>query len=431
MIDFIPHDMYDSTADDRVHPRIEVPMAELLIRAAMNDHLVVGDLLAPATGPRLVSRRPPIDQLVADAHVAEARPSLADVAQAAGVPYLVDPDTPFLQTGVAADDRWAQLPFGQAGPVAPSAVDAARLVAQVVEFQLDKGATRIIPPYFYASSHSDPWFELSLALIEETAAYLRRNDVRLPVLPVLCAQLQSFGNHLHWSDGLDRFVDRVKEIGCSSAALCLSPAGNGDDGYGKVQRLFDAGRRVRSGGLRTIAWRQGIYGPGLVAAGLDGYECGIGTGEQTNIPRQQSSRKPRDDNGHSGGGGAGIFIETLGRSVPRRVGQILLGDTAMRPKVMCDDEGCCPTVAATLDKPREHAVRTRARLLAGLVDQPATRWRLNYVAREATLAATLGTQANRVLEAEGASERIKIRNLEALAQVAGELAEEEATSRTA
>jgi hypothetical protein len=407
-------------------------MAELLIRASMMDHLVVSDLLAPATGPRLARRRPPIDQLVADAHVAEARPILSEVAQGAGVPFLVDPNTPFLQTGVADDDRWAQLPFAQADPVAPNAIGTARLVAEVIEFQLDKGATSIIPPYFYAASPTDPWFVLSLSLIDETAEWMRDNDVQLPMLPLLCAQLQSFGNHLLWSVGLDRFVDRVTEAGASSVALCFSPAGNGEDGYGKVRRLFDATRRVKDGGLRAIAWRQGIYGPGLVASGLDGYECGIGTGEQTNIPRQQSSRKPRENGGHSGGGaGSGIFIETLGRSVPRRVGQTLLGDTAMRPKVMCDDEGCCPTVSATLDKPREHAVRSRARLLSDLVKQPAARWRLNHVAREATLATTLATQANRVLEAEGVKERVKTLNLEALAQVAAELAEGEATSRIA
>ena len=53
------------------------------------------------------------------------------------------------------------------------------------------------------------------------------------------------------------------------------------------------------------------------------------------------------------------------------------------------------------------------------------------MAREATLAATLAIQANRVLEAEGVKEQIKTRNLEALAQVASELAEGEATSRIA
>ena len=405
-------------------------MAELLIRAAMNDHLVVGDLLAPATGPRLASRRPPISQLVADAHVAHARPTLSDFAQGAGVPYLVDPNTPFLQTAVAADDRWAQLPFAQAEPVAASDIDTVRLVAGVVEFQLDMGATTIIPPYFYASAPTDPWFLLSLSLVDQTTEYLRRGGIRLPVLPVLCAQLQSFGNHLNWPAGLDRFITRVRGAGGSSLALCFSPAGNGRDGYAKVRSIFDAARRAKASGLRIVAWRQGVYGPGLVAAGVDGYECGIGTGEQTNITRQQSSRRPRDDSAH-GGGGSGIFIETLGRSVSRRVGHILLGDTAMRPKVMCDDEGCCSSVTATLDKPREHAVRTRSRLLKSLAEQPAERWRLNHISREATLATTLATQANRVLEAQGTIDRIHARNLEALAQVAGELAEGEATGRTA
>jgi hypothetical protein len=407
-------------------------MAELLIRAAMNDHLVVSDLLASDPGPRLATRRrPPISQLVADAHVAEARPVLADLAQGAGVPYLVDPDTPFLQSGVAEDDRWAQLPFAQADPVAVGDVDTARLVAEVVDFQLDKGATTIIPPYFYASSPMDPWFMASLNLVDRTAEHLHRNGIRLPVLPVLCAQLQSFGNTLTWSSGLDRFVERVKGIEASSVGLCFSPAGAGQDGYGKVRRLFDTARRAKALGLRVIAWRQGIYGPGLVAAGLDGYECGIGTGEQTNVARQQSTRKPRRDGSSGGGGGGGIFIETLGRSVPRRVGQILLGETAMRPKVMCDDEGCCPSVAATLDKPRHHAVRTRARLLGDLADQPAAHWRLNHIAREAAAAMTVATQANRVLADQRAKERIKTRNLEALSQVAGELSEGEAGSRIA
>jgi hypothetical protein len=406
-------------------------MAELMIRAAMNDHLVVGDLLAPVAGPHLARRRAPIDQLVADAHVAEARPALAEFARSAGVAYLVDPNTVFLQTGVAADDRWAHLPYTQSDPVDCHAVSPPELAAKVVEFQLDKGATTIIPPYFYASSPDEPWFALSLGLIDATAEYLRQNDVQLPVLPVLCAQLQSFGNHHLWAAGLDRFTARATGIGASSVALCLSPAGNGGDGYGKVRRLFDAAQHTKATGLRVVAWRQGIYGPGLIAAGLDGYECGIGTAEQSNITRQQSSRKPHDDGGHGGGGGAGIFIETLGRSFPRRVGQLLLGNTAMRPKVMCDDEGCCPSVTATLDKPREHAVRSRARILAVITDQPAARWRLNHIAREAISAVTLATQANRILEADGARERIRTRNLDALAQVATELAERESAGRIA
>lgn len=198
-----------------------------------------------------------------------------------------------------------------------------------------------------------------------------------------------------------------------------------------VMRLFQAAGRAKEHRLPVLAWRQGIYGPALVAAGLDGYECGLGTGEQTNISRRQFSRKPQTDRDQASGGGAGIFVEPLGRSVPRRVGKVLLGDVGMRPKVMCDDEGCCPSVAATLDNNRHHAVRTRARTLTELATQPHRRWRLNHVARHASAAATLAAQANRVLETEGIKQKIKARNLEALAQVMRLLAEEQPGSRIA
>jgi hypothetical protein len=70
-------------------------------------------------------------------------------------------------------------------------------------------------------------------------------------------------------------------------------------------------------------------------------------------------------------------------------------------------------------------------MLAAITDQPSVRWRLNHIAREAQQAATLVTQANRVLEAEKAKERIKVRSLEALAQVAAELGQSEAPGRIA
>jgi len=407
-------------------------MATLLIRAGMSDHLVVGDLLAPGAGPRLASRRPAISQLVADAHVAAARPVLADHARAAGIPYVIDPDTPFLQSSVDPEDRWVKLPFAQAEAMTPQNLRLDELIESVIEFELDQGATVIIPPYFYASSPADPWFHLTVRSIQRTVGYLQEARIQLPLSPVLCAQLQSFSAQTAWDVGLDRFAAAVLDAGASSMAICLSPAGAGTDGYGKVMRLFQAAGRTKEHGLTVLAWRQGIYGPALVAAGLDGYECGLGTGEQTDIARRQFSRKPQTDGKHaSGSGGAGIFIETLGRSVPRRVGKVLLGDVGMRPKVMCDDEGCCPSVAATIDNSRHHAVRTRARTLTELAAQPHRRWRLNHIARHASAAATLAAQANRVLATEGTNQQIQSRNLDALAQVVRHLANEQPGSRIA
>jgi hypothetical protein len=406
-------------------------MAELLIRAGMNDHVVVNDLLAPMTGPRLLGRGWPLSRLVASAQLAQARPSLAQAAQGAGIPYLVDPETPFMQSGVAENDRWAQLRFAQAGPLTTDAVDISNVVEGVIEFELESGATTLIPPYFYAQSSADPWFELSLRSLELTADYIARHDLKLPVLPVMCAQLQSFANHVGWPNGVDRLTQRARALGYSTLALCLSPAGGQGDTYGKVRRLFDTARRATATGLRVFAWRQGIYGPGLVAAGLDGYECGMGTGEQTNVARQQSSRRPGLQDREPGGAGSGIFIETLGRSVSRGVATLLLNDAAMSPKVMCDDEACCASIAATLRHPREHAIRTRSRLLAAIAGQPASRWRLSHIAREAAQAATLAAQVNRVLAAQGNEEKLDPRSLEALATVADELAEGETPRRSA
>jgi hypothetical protein len=423
--------VYRSTDERPMHVGIEVAMASLLIRAALNDHVVVGDLLALGGGPRLASRRPPISQLVADGHVAAARPALAEHARAAGIPYIVDPDTPLLQSPVDPEDRWVKLPFGEAEEMAPEAVRLDELIESVTEFEVEQGATVIVPPYFYASSPADPWFQLTVSSIQRTAGYLEEAGIRLPVAPVLCAQLQSFSPQTAWNSGIDRFAAAAMDADAASLAICLSPAGAGTDGYGKVMRLFQAAGRAKEHGLPVLAWRQGIYGPALVAAGLDGYECGLGTGEQTNIARRQFSRKPQTDGDQASGGGAGIFVDPLGRSVPRRVGKVLLGDVGMRPKVMCDDEGCCPSVAATLDNSRHHAVRTRARTLTELATQPHRRWRLNHIARHASAAATLAAQANRVLESEGIKQQIKARNLEALAQVMRLLAEEQPGSRIA
>lgn len=48
-------------------------MAQLLIRPSLNDHQVIADLLAPPPMPTIRRSRPPIAQLVADAHIAVQR----------------------------------------------------------------------------------------------------------------------------------------------------------------------------------------------------------------------------------------------------------------------------------------------------------------------------------------------------------------------
>jgi hypothetical protein len=405
-------------------------MAQLLIRPSLNDHQVIADLLAPPPMPTIRRSRPPIAQLVVDSHIAVQRPTFAESANEAGIPFLVDPTTMFLQSDVDPTSSWAKLSFATARPLTVDEIDVDELIEQVVQFQVEQGATRIIAPYLYASEPSDPAFAMSIRLLASTAHYVRNNDVPLPVVAILCGQLRKFAAVQALDAGVERFVDAAEAHDAQSVGLCFSPLGAPGDSYSKLVGLFLVASRVTRAPMSVVAWRQGIYGPALVAAGLAGYETGIGIGEQTNIARQQANRRAKDKAKRTGGG-PGIYFDQLGRSVPKPAAEVLLGVNEMRPKLMCDDEGCCPTVAETLDNGRPHAVRSRARQLAELGEQPHRRWRLHSVARQAHTAATLAKQANRVLDAAGVKQKIGTKSLEALSQVLTELGQADQTPRSA
>jgi hypothetical protein len=406
-------------------------MAQLLIRPSLNDHQVIADLLAPPPMPTIRRARPPISQLVADAHIAVQRPTLGESAHEAGIPFLVDPTTVLLQSDVDPKSRWATLPFASARALSVAEIDVDALVEQVVQFQVEHGATQIIAPYLYATEPQDPAFAMSIHLLAATTHYVRDNDVPLPVVAILCAQLRQFATTKSLDIGVGRFVDAAEAHDARMVGLCFSPVGAPGDSYSKLVGLFRAASRATRASTPVVAWRQGIYGPALVAAGLAGYETGIGTGEQTNVTRQQTNRRAKDKKSKRTGGGPGIYLDQLGRSIPKRAAELLLGANEMRPKLMCDDESCCRTVADTLDNGRPHAVRSRARQLSDLADQPHPRWRLHSVARQTQSAATLAKQANRMLRAAGIDKTIGSKNLESLAQVLTDLGQADQTSRSA
>jgi hypothetical protein len=405
-------------------------MAQLLIRPSLNDHQVIADLLAPPPMPTIRRPRLPIAQLVVDAHIAVQRPTLAESANEAGIPFLVDPMTMLLQSDVDPTSSWAKLPFATARPLSVDEMDVEAVVEKVVQFQVEQGATRVIAPYLYASEPTDPAFAMSIRLLAATAHYVRDNDVPLPVVAVLCGQLRKFAGGQALDIGVGRFVDAAEAHDVQTVGLCFSPVGAPGDSYSKLVGLFRVATRATSAPMPIVAWRQGIYGPALVAAGLAGYETGIGIGEQTNIARQLANRRARHKSKRTGSG-PGIYLDQLGRSVPKPAAELLLSVNEMRLKLMCDDEGCCPNVTDTLNNGRPHAVRSRARQLADLAEQPHRRWRLHSVARQADAAATLAKQANRVLDAAGIKQKIGTKNLEALAHALTELGQADNTTLSA
>lgn len=377
--------------------------SELVIRPGGDDHHVMSEVLdriAPVGG----LNPHPISRLVVDAHHAARRPEYPELANQSGIPYLVDPLTYLWQCPVREDHRWARLPFGQAAVLSSQELEdpfeRERIAVAAVDFQRSYGATAIIPAYPYVDGPSDPWFEIALDLIDRTANYLDATGIRLPMVPLLCFKVQGFATQEGLETGIDRFVEVANRHQVGFVAAMPSPAGGKDDGIAKTRRVFKTLLRLNEAEARVIAWRQGAMGQALVAAGMAGYETGLGTGEAMDVSAKRAQFKPRESKSNGGGGNDFVYIQLFNRSIRRRVAQILFDDALLGPKLMCDDGACCPTRAETLSSQRRgHAVRSRARQLRELDAQPHREWRLFQVASQAQQAATAATHANRVLEA--------------------------------
>lgn len=259
-----------------------------------SDHEAICDLLTP--GPRsLEASPPPIDRLLVDATTAYRKPEFADTALRAGVPLLIDPLTHFSQVRLQPKDQWNELPYAIASKH-QGTLD--HLVAEAVTFQLEQKATMVIPPYFFASKPGDQWWRRSGDALRLTARFLEKEHIDLPIAPVVCVQLR----HLFADDvagDLRSYCDELAAMAPECIGLCTSPVGSGDEGVFKMANLFRANEYFQQYGS-VVAWRQGIYGPALVAAGARGYETGIATGEQCNIPaslRNRTKPKPEKQSG--------------------------------------------------------------------------------------------------------------------------------------
>jgi hypothetical protein len=409
-------------------------MAELLIRAGHDDHVVICDLLAPGGA---VALRPPMDRLVADAQTAARLPSLAESAHLAGVPYLVDPLTPLLQGPTDPNDAWVKrVSFGQADTVAAAEFTDQRidrLAGEVVQFELEQRATAILAPYLYAEGPDDPAFTISLRLLLATRRRMTRDSVNLPLIPVFCGGWRRFAHQDAWTGGVDRFLANALDVGPQSLAICLTPVGKPSDSYAKTARIFLTARRFRASGIPTLAWHQGMFGPGLVAAGLDGYETGACTRERSDIRAQITRKKPKADGKRSGGPPPRmVYVEGLGRSVAVEVAKALLGDLDTRARLICDDEGCCPHgVDSMLDAPVRHTINARAQRMRDLNAMPETAWRLHQITKDAQQAVRTTKRAALVLRRAGVSTKLEVGAQESLARIAEHLRTHDAGRQSA
>lgn len=398
----------------------------LFVRAGRSDNLIVDELLAPATaGVPFGGRSVPIHGLVVDAPTAAAQPALREAAEGAGLPLIVDPLTHLFQDEQVPNKGWAALDFANPRAFSADHFDEdsalAALVQKSLAFQLDQGASILVPPYFYAKSPADPWFRIQLAANRRTAEYLAAERINLPVAPIFVGSLKSFGAQRHWNTGVDEFLRSLANLNVRYVPMALSSsrAKNGDT----EDRLGAYLATVRHVGAAApvIAWRQGQYGLAAVAAGAVGYQTGPGIDERCDFAQLSRARRPKlpSEKKQELKMPRHIYLSRFGRSVSSRAAQALMDNGQLRGTLTCTDPACCPNGASSMTTDwRQHAVRSRARELDELNRMPDASWRLNHVARLAERAADVARSANEVLARSDIKERIPEASFRALTTVA-------------
>lgn len=398
----------------------------LFVRAGRSDNLVVDELLAPATaGVPFGGRSVPMRGLVIDAPTAVAQPALRQAAEGAGLPIIVDPLTHLFQDEQVPNKGWAALDYADAQAFSADHFFEEKALGTLVQkslaFQLEHGASILVPPYFYAKSPTDPWFRVQLAANRKAAEYLTGERINLPVAPIFVGSLKSFGAQRYWDTGVDEFLRSLADLNVRyvPVALSSSRALNGDT----EDRLGAYLATVRHVGaaVPVIAWRQGQYGLAAVAAGAVGYQTGPGIDERCDFAQLSRARRPKPPPKekkelkmprH-------IYLSRFGRSVSGRVAQALIDNGHLRGTLTCTEPTCCPNGASSMTTDwRQHAVRSRARELDELNRMPDASWRLNHVARLAERAADVARSANEILAKSDIKERVPESSFRALTTVA-------------
>jgi len=348
-------------------------MAKLFIRAGSQDTQLMRRVFG-LDGARGAAWRP--DRLVVDAHVPSKTGQLAEIARRSGVPYLVDPQTYYLQDNQHPSDSWATLSFGDprarsADELATASVQEA-LVATCVEYQIDAGATAIIPPYVHLERLDDGYIFVQAGLWRRTAAYLLAHQIELPVVAVVALGWRLL-DPVSGRGGLAPIWDALEVLRPTEVAVAVSKVHLGAK---PSERLTDLLMLIEwlSSRYPVVAWQQGLLGEVCVAAGAIGYETGIARHEHCDLQSAKATRRaPLKDGPRSA---PPIYVPCLGRGIPKNSVKEIRIHRALWHRVLCDDPQCCPDGEAVLADARQHAIVSRARDLAALsqIQRPSWRW---------------------------------------------------------
>lgn len=389
-------------------------MGELLVRASTVDAALIRRVYG-------LEGRPPSQahpsRIVIDAHTPLGSGDMATTARRAGVPLLIDPQTYYLQEAQHVGDPWARLPFGRADKLTPADLDSfaqEQLVASVVSYQIEHGATAVIAPYVHIDRSNSAWIDVQAGLWQRTARFLARESIALPVTAVLSVGWRAL-HPVQGFAGLSPAFSALSVLDPREVALAASKADQGVRPQDRAMDLVLMIERIRRD-VPVIAWQQGHLGELAVAAGAIGYECGIGWRERCDLgAAAKAHRKAPTDGSPSA---RPVFVGVLGRSVPKRSLETMRNHRELWMRIMCADSGCClPGGAGLLGDARAHAIVQRRKRLDQLERIERGVWRWRHLAESADNAIDLARRLNQIAATNADVKKIDIGALQAISLV--------------
>ena len=390
-------------------------MAELVIRVSGQDAALI-DRVYGTYGVPAAQRRP--NRLVVDAHVAVGHPEIAATARRAGVPFLVDPLTHYLQDVQHAADLWARLSFADPAVYTPADLASqqrqARLVAECLSFQIAHGATTLIAPYVHVDRVDDGWVDIQRGLLAHTRRFLDQHDVRIPVMAVFGLGWRLL-DRVAWPAVLNPLLEAADLLGPAPVALAAAKIDQGAHPERRLAALLAAVGHIAAR-HPVLAWNQGTLGEACVISGAFGYEVGIGWRERCDL-RAASAGHRRPPAG--GGGARPVYVASVRRSIPKPSLRVLLTDRVLLPHLACPDMTCCSAgPSALLGDARAHTISTRLRTLADIDAAETLAWKWQLLSQASELGLGIADRINAASRANDAVTRIDTSALNATQTVA-------------
>lgn len=396
-------------------------MAEFLVRATSQDAALMRRIYGGATDATQAISTPP-NRIVIDAHTAttSAGADIAATARTAGVPLLIDPQTFYLQDRQHTEDDWAKLKFASAEVATPadlsSPVVQDRLIDEAIQFQLEHHATAIIPPYVHiASLSAESWIGIQATLWRRTRRYLDVQQLALPVVAVKSVGWRA----MHPVQGpavLSSALAALAFLEPTEVGLAVSKCAAGVRPEDRVMDLVLHIERLRER-HRVILWEEGRLGDLAIAAGAVGYECGVGTREELDVTSFSARRRRPDTPGPRQP--RGVYIPTLGRSIPKRSVTTIKGTSrSLWAQLMCADTDCCPPAGqALLGDARRHAIVQRTQRTSDLSAIARSNWRWHQLFTDAHAGIELARRINKAASSTDGLSKVDTSALRAIKMI--------------